>query len=183
MLRQVVEDHPESGQAHVFLGNMLINQGKHKNGQQLLRKALKLNEDRWAWARNGLAYSLARQGKYAEARHECEETIRRSFNDTYALAIYGFVYKEEHKLDLAEEKLLQAVNQYAASSSPTVGPAARDNRAYRWALNQLGFVLEEKDGPERAVEFFWRAFQLNPEDQEAKDALGRLQKLGIEPKR
>ena len=107
--------------------------------------------------------------------------IRRG--GTQAWAILGYVLCKENKLEFAEEKLQEAVRRYAASSSPTVGPTARNNRAYRFALRELAKVVEKRGRPEEAMDLYQRTLELYREDKYAQGELERLQKRGIEPSR
>ncbi len=177
ILRRVVKDHPESPEAHFFLGTVLSNQEREEDAEKPLRKAVALDFP----AQTRLAWCLASQGKLDEARSYCEESIRRG--GTMAWAILGFVLRKENKLELAEEKLQEAVRRYAASSSPTVGPTAKNNRAYRFALRQLAKVVEERGRPEEAIDLYQRTLKLYREDKYAQRELERLQKRGIEPNR
>ncbi len=161
---------------------VLSNQKKEEEAEEPLRRAVELNSGSLARAR--LAYSLALQGKYDEAIDECKECVRRGVNETFAWAIHGFVLRKENDLDGAEKKLREALHQYRVLDGRD-GVKGRLNRAYGWALKQLGQVLEARGRPEEAMDLYRRALKLFRGDIYARRWLERLenQEKDSEPNR
>jgi protein O-mannosyl-transferase len=162
--RQAVLDMPSLGIAHYNLARLLA-------GNQQLIEAIA--EYRLAIANTGVPHEIADahlgQGAiYVEmnlpmrATEEFTEALAANPDDVYALLDRGMVEFREGKLDMAQRDFTRATQLV-----PT---------AMTWYT--LGLVLEDQGNNKEAVQAFDTALQMNPNLNDAKSHLRRLEEPG-----
>ncbi len=158
MYRRALALDDQSVPAHNNLGNVLYDQKKLKEAEEMYRRALAL-DDQYVNAYNGLGNVLRDQKKLTEA----EEMYRKALalDDQYVPAYYnlGNVLYDQKKLKEAEEMFRRAL--------------ALDDQ-YVSAYNNLGNVLYEQKKLKEAEEMYRRALALDDKDVDVYNNLGNV---------
>jgi len=158
--RKRVKENPNSADAHNDLGWALRQNGKPKEAEAELRKALEL-DDTIPYGHSNLSVVLLDSGKVDEAVSEAERAV--SIDDKSP--IYHVVYG--NALDAAKSKD-KAVEQYQA--------AIKLKPDYENALYNLGRVLNDQGKTAEASAVLSQALELDPNDARVMKLLDKLLK-------
>jgi superkiller protein 3 len=155
--------------AYNNLGNVLRDQKKLKEAEEMYRRALAL-DDQYVNAYNGLGNVLRDQKKLKEA----EEMYRRALalDDKYVNAYngLGLVLADQKKLTEAEEMYRRALDlPDDTTGTPTT--------AHTLAHNNLGRLLQEQGKLEAAIAEFEKATKIDPKFEFASNNLQEARRL------
>jgi tetratricopeptide (TPR) repeat protein len=155
----IVAYNPESGIAHMNLGNYLLNQGELKDAEFHLREALRLRPGE-GLPLNNLGNLMVREGKTAEAIGYYERALRDGVPDNVVDAhnALGIVLSEQGKTAEAERHFLAAL---------TINP----NRER--IHNNFGLLLAKEGKLDGAANEYQVALQIRPEFPEARRNLAQ----------
>ncbi len=110
------------------------------------------------------ARDLIKEKKYAEAQESLSQIIKGGGDDTYlayASFYLGEICKQSNKPEEAENHYKQAVQ----------------NSTQFWpAYNELGSIYQARADIRRALAYWEKSLQINPDQKELKDTVNRLQK-------
>jgi tetratricopeptide (TPR) repeat protein len=106
--RRCLRDHDEKTLLHLNLGDVLIDQGKLKEGIASYEKAMAHNEADAGVYLNRLGNSLARTGRHREAVETFKKAISREPTNAFYYLYLAESYRALGQTDRAEETVLQA---------------------------------------------------------------------------
>ena len=149
-LRACVGAWPDHGKAHLALGNLLAQQSRFVEAEELARARLTTHTD--AEALRLLANVLHRQGRLTEAEGFYRQALHTHANDARTLCQLAEALIDLHRLEDAEAELQRAL-------------AIQPNDA--GALTALGRICELRGALDDALALHDRALALNPRDDNA----------------
>lgn len=178
--REVLSRTPNDPRMHAELGRALLESGQIDPAAVEFQKALSLDPESTS-AHTGLARCYARQGKRAEAMAECEAALRIQPGLTTAKRLLGQLYlqsgrKEEGARLVAEAEAQTEKTKLATRVGYLLSNKSGDADAH-WRMAQA--YRDRGDVPRETVELR-RALELNPNHQQARQALAALD-LGRPP--
>ena len=150
----IVEHNPDSGIAHLNLGNYLMAQGDLKEAEFHLREALRLRPEE-GLPLNNLGNLMAREGKIAEAIGYFERALRDGVPDNVVDAhnALGIVFSSQGKTAEAERHFAAAL---------TINPNREKVR------NNLGLLFAKEGKFDSAINEYQLALQIRPDFPEAR---------------
>lgn len=163
ILRNVLREEPENGDAHLLLGSALTLAPARSEALQELEKAVEL-QPASALAHFTLGTAQARFGEPDTAKRSFGKALQLDPRFAEAHVSLAMILAQQHELAGASEHLTRAIHIYGNA------PAAAQSH---YLLSQ---VLTEQDEPDKALEELTRAVALRPDYPEAFIAEGSIRK-------
>ena len=156
----IVEHNPDSGIAHMNLGNYLMAQGELRDAEFHLREALRLRPEE-GLPLNNLGNLMAREGRTAEATGYFERALRDGVPDNVVDA-----HNALGTILFSQGKAAEAERQFAAAL------AINPNRER--VHNNFGLLLAKEGKSDAALNEYQFALQIRPDFPEARRNLADL---------
>jgi superkiller protein 3 len=151
------------------LGNVLSDQKKLKEAEEMYRRALAL-DDKYVYAYYNLGNVLRVQKKLKEAEEMYRRAIALDDKFVYAYNNLGLVLRDQKKLKEAEEMYRRALDlPDNTTGTPTT--------AHTLAHNNLGRLLQEQGKLEAAIAEFEKATKIDPKFEFASNNLQEARRL------
>ena len=163
ILREVLREEPENGDAHLLLGSALALVPERSEALKELQKAVKLQPSS-ALANFTLGTAQARFGIPEAAQQSFEKTLQLDPQFAEAHVSLAMILGQQKELAAAREHLTQAIKLYG--NTP---PAAQSHYL-------LAQILTDQNEPGKALEELDRAIALRPNYAEAFVAQGFIRK-------
>jgi tetratricopeptide (TPR) repeat protein len=163
ILRKVLREEPENGDAHLLLGSALTLVPERSEALKELEKAVELQPSS-ALAHFTLGTAQARFGDSEAARQSFEKALRLDPGLAEAHVSLAMILGQQHNLAGAGEHLNHAIRIYGNA------PAAAQSHYL------LAQVLIEQNEPEKALEELHAAITLQPKYAEAFVSQGLIRK-------
>jgi len=163
ILREVLREEPENGDAHLLLGSTLTLASERSEALKELQRAVELQPSS-ALAHFTLGTAQARLGDPEAASQSFEKTLQLDSTFAEAHVSLGMILGQQHELTGASEHLTQAIQIYGKTAS-----AAK-------AHYLLAQILIDQNEPEKALRELDAAISLRPNYPEAFVAQGLIRK-------
>jgi tetratricopeptide (TPR) repeat protein len=190
LYRRILQVQPGLAEAHCYLGNALLEQGRAADATASYREAVRLQPD-YAAAHNNLGTALRLQGRLDEALAGFERALRLDPGYPTAHHNRAGVLRDLGRLAEAVAGYEQALRLRPgwAVAQTNLGNVLREQRkledavacleqavrldaGYAAAHRGLGHALRDAGRPAKAAASYERALHLRPDDADAQNGLG-----------
>lgn len=159
LLRQVVADQPEFGEARLLLGQALSEVGNYRDALINLHECLGLLPARSSEIKPQIALCLSRLGEHDLAIPLAQECLLEQGADFHLLELLASLYMAAEEWDEARITLLELQKKDHESA---------------FLAYQIGWVYENLNDPQTAESYYVKALKLDPNLSEAYVGLGWL---------
>jgi tetratricopeptide (TPR) repeat protein len=163
VLRQILKDTPQNGEAHLLLGSISSESGNHQDAIRELTEATRLMP-RYAMAHNALGEAFNAAGQTGPARAAFEKAVALDANFAQAHENLGRVLLDSNYFAPAADHLDRAIALF------------RDSPDAAYSLYLRAKIHTERDEPQKALAALKRAVSLQPNFPEAWSDLGQVSK-------
>jgi serine/threonine-protein kinase len=181
--RELTQEPELRGEMHALLGQVFDQLSLSKQGEAHWRSAVETRRSlfgpgdaRTARARKGLAISLARQARYAEAEPLFKELIEQeqALGDSREIASVFLNYGNQKSLT-GDNAAAAALLEHAVTLLEGLGESA--SRSLAAALTNLGLVRRRQGRGREAVKVLERALAIHAKDQARGSRLSAMNAL------
>lgn len=179
LLKAIENKYKDSSFYFVTLSNIYIQKNNFSEGQQVLQKALNLN-DKNDKAFTNLGFIQYQEKKYSEAKTNFEKAISLNPNQDFALNNLSLVYAQEGNFEKAIELVDTALSKnknilyennkgfyllntgQLAEGKKLIERALEQNPINAWAIRNMGVFELLSKNLDKALSYFEQADKLDP---------------------